>query len=215
MAGMDSGHACRLATASRLTAALDTEGFPSAHSWSCALPVSFCRDWQGNNPDPLRNTEVRLLWSPEFIYLRFVANFREIYVYPGKSCRRDRLWERDVAEIFIRPGSEEPHHYREFEISPNGDWLDLDIFPGGKADLHCSMRSRVALDEDAGIWTAEMALPTGSLARAFDPSEIWRVNFFRVEGAEPNRFYSSWQATHAPEPNFHVPDAFGELRFCT
>jgi alpha-galactosidase len=39
------------------------------------------------------------------------------------------------------------------------------------------------------------------------------VNFFRCEGVAPNRFYSSWQPTRTPTPDFHVPEAFGTLRF--
>jgi len=39
------------------------------------------------------------------------------------------------------------------------------------------------------------------------------VNFYRVEGAAEPRFYSAWQPTGTPAPNFHVPEAFGELVF--
>jgi alpha-galactosidase len=42
---------------------------------------------------------------------------------------------------------------------------------------------------------------------------VWRVNFFRVEGAAEPRFYSAWRPTNTPKPNFHVPEAFGALVF--
>jgi len=42
---------------------------------------------------------------------------------------------------------------------------------------------------------------------------VWRVNFFRVEGATEPRFYSAWRPTNTPKPNFHVPEAFGALVF--
>jgi alpha-galactosidase len=123
------------------------------------------------------------------------------------------LWERDVAEVFIRPGSDDPRHYKEFEISPNGDWLDLDINKGEKSFLLCDLRSRVAVDHGSRTWTAEMAIPFNSLTGSFDPDEVWRLNLFRIEGPEPNRFYSAWRATCTSRPNFHVSDAFGELHF--
>jgi alpha-galactosidase len=63
------------------------------------------------------------------------------------------------------------------------------------------------------VWVAELAIPLKALTDNFDPNAVWRVNFFRVEGPEPRRFYSAWRATHTPEPNFHVPAAFGKLRF--
>ncbi len=201
--------------AAKLIMPLDQAGFPQAAAWETAQPVIFFADWQGRNADPQRQTEVRLLWSRTCVFLRFRASYREIYVYAGGNSRRDQLWLRDVAEVFIRRGMDDPRHYLEFEVSPNGDWLDLDISPGRKFDLMCDLKSRVVTDAQSKAWIAELAVPFSCLTREFDPEETWRVNFFRVEGAEPNRFYSSWQATHTPQPNFHVPEAFGELQFST
>ena len=53
-----------------------------------------------------------------------------------------------------------------------------------------------------------------SLTTEFNPSMIWGVNFYRIEGKEP-RTYLAWQATGTQEPNFHVPEAFGELHFAS
>jgi hypothetical protein len=178
-----------------------------------ALPTMFCSDWRGEQSDPLRETQVQLLWSHEYLFLRFHCRYREIHAYADKAGRRDRLWLRDVAEVFIRPGADEPGHYREFEISPNGDWLDLDIRRGERSILYWDLATRVLLNRKTSVWTAELALPLGKLSRAFDPDEIWRLNLFRIEGPEPDRFYSAWQPTHTPQPNFHVPGCFGKLHF--
>jgi alpha-galactosidase len=51
------------------------------------------------------------------------------------------------------------------------------------------------------------------LTAHFDPDAEWRVNFYRVEGATEPRFYSAWRPTGTPAPNFHVPEAFGQLVF--
>jgi alpha-galactosidase len=173
--------------------------------------LAFCSDWRGKNADRERETEVRLLWSPDFLFIQFRARYREIYVFPDANSRRDQLWLRDVAEVFIQPGSEEPQTYKEFEISPNGDWLDLDIAPGRKSDLLCNLKSRVIRNPEAHIWVAELAIPMACLTPRSDPDMVWRLNFFRVEGPEPNRFYSAWRPTNTAQPNFHVPAVFGEL----
>jgi alpha-galactosidase len=198
--------------AARLQNRLGPEGLPDAHDWNSASPVAFCADWRGRNPDPQRETELRLLWSPEYLFARFRCRYRSIYVYEGAQGRRDRLWLRDVAEIFIQPEPHEVRRYREFEISPNGDWLDLDIAPGQKLILECDLKTRVAVDAPARIWTAELGIPIEKLTRRFDPEVSWRANVFRIEGKKPSRFYSAWQPTHTPEPNFHVPECFAELR---
>jgi hypothetical protein len=187
--------------------------FPHPADWERAQPAIFCSDWQGNNEDPQRETEVRLLWSQKTLFVRFRCRYREIYVYEGGPVRRDQLWLRDVAELFIRPGNGDPGHYREFEISPNGDWLDLDISPGKKTHLFCDLKSRVTIDAGRSFWTAELAISLDCLAPSFDPGEIWRLNLFRIEGPEPSRFYSAWRPTHTPQPNFHVPERFGRLKF--
>ena len=203
------------AVAKRAAAGQIRDGFPAAEAWEEAPPIAFEADWQGKNPDPQRGTEVRLLWSDDTLFLRFRCRYRTLTTFADSDAdgRRNELWNRDVAEVFLQPDPTVPRRYWEFEISPNGKWIDLDIAPGRKGNPSSGMRSRVGLDEARRVWTAEIALPIRSLTPAFDPSAVWRVNFFRVEGPEEPRFYSSWRATHAPQPNFHVPEAFGRLIF--
>jgi alpha-galactosidase len=92
-------------------------------------------------------------------------------------------------------------------------WIDLDIFPEGRRNLESGMERSVWLDREHYIWDAELAIPMRALTANFDPGAVWRVNFFRVEGPQEPRFYSAWRATKTPAPNFHVPEAFGKLRF--
>jgi len=205
----------RTAVAIRMTEPLDTEGFPSLPSWEAASPVRFDADWQGRNADRERDTEVRLLWTPESLYLRFRARYRVITVFPDAEAngRRDQLWDRDVAEVFLQPDPSQLRRYMEFEVSPNGFWIDLDIAPGEKRDLKSGLHRRVILNRAAKTWVAELALPMKCMVEHFNPGAKWKANFYRVEGAEEPRFYSAWQPTGTPEPNFHVPQAFGELIF--
>jgi alpha-galactosidase len=193
----------------------DAEGFALDAAWESAPAIRFCSDWQGKNADPERETEVRLLWSRDALRLRFVARFRDISAFADAepNGRRDQLWERDVAEVFLQPSGPSGMGYKEFEVSPNGFWIDLDIAPGKKRDLESRLKRRTSIDEKRKIWRAELILPMKSLTENFDPAKSWRLNFFRVEGPSEPRFYSAWQPTGTPVPNFHVPDAFGKLVF--
>jgi alpha-galactosidase len=186
-----------------------------AAEWQKAHPAVFCSDWQGKNPDEQRETQVRVLWSSQTLYLRFECRYRDLYVFTDSDAngRRDHLWDRDVAEAFLQPDPSRERYYREFEVSPNGMWIDLDIFPGGLADLKSGLKKSVILDADGHKWTAELAIPLKALTPNFDPKAIWRANFYRVEGKEEPRAYMAWQPTGTPTPNFHVPSAFGRLRF--
>lgn len=205
----------RTAAAMRMTERLDADGFPTPSSWEASAPLRFDADWQGKNADPERATEGRLLWTPEWLFLRFHARFRVITVFSDAESngRCDQLWDRDVVEVFLQPDPSQLRRYKEFEVSPNGFWIDLDIAPGEKHDLKSGLRRRVVLNQTDKTWVAELALPMKCLVERFDPAAVWKINFYRVEGAAEPRFYSAWQATGTAAPNFHVPEAFGDLVF--
>ena len=193
----------------------DADGFPTFFAWGRSVKLCFNTDWRGENADPERETEVKLLWTPDWLYLRFQARFRAITVFSDAETngRRDQLWDRDVAEVFLQPDPSQPRRYKEFEVSPNGFWIDLDIAPGEKHDLKSGLRRRVSLNETTKTWVAELALPMKCLVERFNRDATWKVNFYRVEGAVEPRFYSAWKPTRTAVPNFHVPEAFGELIF--
>jgi len=203
------------AIASRFVSQPDTEGFPDSDAWGKSSPLHFAHDWKGENDDLARSTEVRLLWTPGTLFVRFQAKYRNITVFPDarEDGWRDELWNRDVAEVFLQPEPRDPWKYKEFEVSPNGQWIDLNIASGGKEELRSKLRRRVVQDTPAKTWTAELAIPMRSLTPNFGAKQTWRVNFFRVEGEGEPRFYAAWSPTCSRVPNFHVPAAFGKLVF--
>jgi alpha-galactosidase len=248
-------------TAARVAGETRLDAANPAQEWKSAEPIHFSTDWQGKNADSALETEVRVLWSPTTLYLRFVCHYRELFLFEDSDSngRRDHLWDRDVAEAFLQPpdsfaksgpvGPDAPVRdaerssavssgvalprtdedacfqkvegdydtpyasYKEFEVAPNGMWIDLDIIPSGRGDLRSGMTRSVHVDEKNKIWTAELAIPMKALTSSFDPSATWRVNFYRVEGKVEPRDYMAWQPTMTQQPNFHVPEKFGSLRF--
>lgn len=215
------------AVARRVSSPVRLSAHDPSPEWLFAQPIRFSADWRGQSPDPELETEVRLLWSPSILYLGFTCRYRELFVFDDSEPdgRRDHLWERDVAEAFLQPpdlGAKSVAldltscyraFYKELEIAPNGMWIDLDISPSGLTDLQSGLRRSVHVNEAKKTWTAELAIPMNALTANFDPSADWRANFFRVEGKLEPRTYMAWQPTHTPEPNFHVPQAFGILKF--
>ncbi|HEX8800951.1 MAG TPA: carbohydrate-binding family 9-like protein [Terriglobales bacterium] len=210
---MSASHAEVIAI--RLRQPAEANGFPVEEEWQRAEPVTFCRDWQGRNEDPQRSTGVRVLWTGGHLYIRFRCQYRAIHVFPDADSngRRNELWDRDVAEVFLQPDRFGEKYYKEFEVSPKGQWLDLDITPQGLRHIASGMRSRVSVGQSAKTWTADLAIPIGAITSGFDPAQSWRVNFFRCEDVDPQRFYSAWQPTNTAQPNFHVPEKFGTLYF--
>ena len=125
-----------------------------------------------------------MLWTSETLFLRFHCKYRNIFVFSDARADgwRYELWDRDVAETFLQPDASDPLVYREFEVSPNGYWIDLAVSHGKIEELHSGLQRRVVMDEKAKTWTAELAIPMKSLTTQFDPKHSWRANFYRIEG---------------------------------
>jgi alpha-galactosidase len=224
-------HTQNTIVARRVSSLLQLNARDPAPEWLAAKPILFASDWQGKNLDPSLETEVKMLWSPETLYLRFVCRYRDLFIFSesGPDGRRDRLWDRDVAEAFLQPAElqgkpSSPQRgtqasgrfyafYKEFEIAPNGMWIDIDISPSGPAALNSGLARSVHVDAINKIWAAELAIPLKAVTANFHPGSPWRANFFRVEGNREPRSYMAWQPTHTPQPNFHIPRAFGVLKF--
>ena len=67
------------------------------------------------------------------------------------------------------------------------------------------------IDADAKIWYGFMRIPYAALdSRPAAVGNTFRANFFRSQGARPNRKAIVWQPTH--KPTFHTPEVFGTLR---
>src|SRR5437016_4853772 len=147
--------------ACELSGPVDASGFPLEASWYLAEPVRFDYDWRGKNEDAERETEVRVLWTEKVLYLKFRCRYRTLTFFEDcvPNGRRDQLWDRDVAEVFIQTDAGPARRYWEFEISPNGMWIDLEISPDGKRDAKSGMKSQVVLDEAEKLWTARVGLP--------------------------------------------------------
>jgi hypothetical protein len=187
-----------------------------AEEWETATPVNFCSDWQGKNRDRTRQTQVRLLWSPETLYIRLECRYPELRFATGGDIngrRQDDLWDGDAAEIFLQPDPSRPLNYKEFGIAANGLWIDLDVSAAGVQDLKSGLRRSMWVDNLSLVWVAELAIPMKSLTPHFDPKKVWLVNFARVQGPKERRAYLAWHPTNTPKPDFHVPRVFGRLRF--
>ena len=159
------------------------------------------------------------MWSDTALYVRFDASQSEPLVVSEKADltkKIRRLWDRDVCEIFIAPDASLRNKYFEFEIAPNGEWIDLGIevaYPARKTDWdYKSGMTSAAKIEKAKVVMA-IKIPFASLGKTPKAGDVWLCNLFRCVGKDPARGYLAWQPTETEKPNFHVPEKFGEFRF--
>lgn len=188
--------------------------------WKMAPVTEIVNDFYGKSVS-LSPTDIRFRWTRKNLYILFVCPWRELNLKPSPvtNAETNKLWDWDVAELFIGTDSQHIGRYKEFEVSPQGEYVDLDIDrddPKNQQGLAWnsgfSVAARVDPSKKPGIkkWYGEMRIPFASLGVSAPKSgDEFRIGLFRIEGPEPNRIYVSWQPTGAK--SFHVPKAFGRL----
>ena len=67
--------------AANVEAEITLDAAHPAMEWQKAQPVVFCSDWQGKNADEQRETQVRVMWSAQTLYLRFECRYRDLHVF--------------------------------------------------------------------------------------------------------------------------------------
>ena len=187
--------------------------------WQQCQPEKITQQWSGEFAPVERHAEVRICWSDESLHVRFVGNQHEPLVVSAEP-KTDRktlgLWDRDVCEIFIAPDPENPLRYFEFEAAPTGEWVDLGIViaPSGRLtdwDYKSGMVSAAKVEKSSVL--VGIKIPWSESIPKPSPDDVWLINLFRCVGPEAPDRYLAWRPTHRPEPNFHVPEAFGQLAF--
>jgi Carbohydrate family 9 binding domain-like len=195
--------------------ALDTN--PATTFWSQTVPIYADRD-KYDQVLPGYRTEIRSRWTVRNLYFLFSCPYEELFLRPNPNATTEtnKLWNWDVAEVFIGSDFKNIQHYREFELSPQGEWLDLDIDlskphheEGWKWNSGFQVVARI--DEQTKTWYGAIKIPWTALDET-PPSrgKTLRVNFFRSQGPRSNRKEIAWKPTLSE--TFHVPERFGLLR---
>jgi len=195
---------------------------PAASMWKRAASAWISRNCTRKIDYPDLKTEVRGFWTDTHLYLLFICPYRELNLWlpPQPGDDRDKLWDRDVVEFFLGDDWQNIRQYREFEIAPTGDWIDLAIDLGRDsydASWDSGWRSAARIDEKARVWYAAAEVPLASVSsKPVTPGTRWRANLYRIDGKGPDavRRFLCWQPTCVVnrDPN-HVPEAFGTLEF--
>jgi hypothetical protein len=194
---------------------LDTN--PSSGFWRAAMPVYMDSDTHAHKVAGHR-TQVLTRWTEANLYFLFVCPYEELNLKPNPqtSGETNQLWNWDVAEVFLGANFKDIKRYREFEVSPQGEWIDLDI------DLHqphheggwvwnSGFKVSARIDRDARVWYAAMRIPYAAVdTRAPKAGNVLRINLFRSQGPEARRRQIAWRAPMSS--TFHVPERFGLLR---
>lgn len=190
---------------------------PNSKDWRGVKGVKSERGPTGERT-PGHRTEIRSRWTEKNLYFLFTCPYEQLYLTPNPSTTTEtnKLWEWDVAEVFIGTDFQNIKRYTEFQVSPQGEWVDLMIDRGPNPPNHdwqwnSGFEVKARIDREKKIWYGEMRIPIDKIdTRAARFGNLMRINFYRLQGPPPDRKYISWQPTGAK--NYHVPEAFGTLK---
>lgn len=189
---------------------------PSAELWR-GVPAIAVTTGPFNDELPFGTTLVRSRWTADSLYLLYACPYSSLSLKPNPVTDRETpaLWNWDVAEAFIGADFQNIGQYREYQVSPQGEWVDLDIDvlhpkPGGGMSWNSGFEVKARLDEAHKIWYGEMRIPLQSIAaKEWRTGDRARLGLFRITGASGQQRLVSWQPPF--RRSFHVPEAFGIL----
>ena len=189
---------------------------PDSNFWRCA-PAVFAGFDVHRRPVAGHTTEIRTRWTRDNLYFLFICPYEKLNLKsdPQTAVETNELWKWDVADVFIGSDFKSIRRYKEFEVSPQGEWVDLDIDldkphseVGWQWKSGCQVAARI--DPAKKIWYGYMRIPYSSIdSRPAASGNLLRVNFFRSQGPESQRVEIAWQPTH--NATFHIPEVFGTL----
>ena len=162
-------------------------------------------------------TEIKVLWSSRYLYVGFKAPFEKLHVFDPPLIESERigLWEKDVVEMFIGSELNHANRYKEFQVAPTGERLDLALeLPHRDFEWFSGWESAVHVDESTNTWTCEMKIPLSAIADGVHSESPavgvrWPVNFYRMD--IQGKGFMAWNPTL--QGSFHRPERFGWLEF--
>lgn len=195
---------------------------PSGPAWRTVATASMSRDCSRKIDYPKTKTTIHGFWTDSDLYLLFECPYSELNLWlPADNTQpRVKLWDRDVVEMFLGSDWKNIRHYREFEIAPTGDWIDLAIDLDHDSYDHSwrsGWQTKARIDKTKKIWYAAARIPLSAVStEPVKAGTKWRANLYRIDGLgeDPQRHFLCWQPTCVQnrDPN-HVPEHFGTLVF--
>jgi hypothetical protein len=190
---------------------------PASSFWHAAQPIYAQVDKRGHALLEYR-TEIRTRWTDKNIYFLFSCPYKDLYLKPAPDTDHEtnELWNWNVAEVFIGSDFKDIKRYKEFEVSPHDEWVDLDI------DLNkphhedgwlwnSGFEHMTRIDSAKHIWYVAMKIPFSAIdTRSPAAGNTFRVNLYRTEGPPKEQKEIMWQPVMSD--TFHKPERFGLLR---
>jgi len=209
------------------------EGVQIDANWDKSLwreiPAEKLRYYMGERPKHMPETEVKIAYDKEAIYVIFRVQDRYVRAvvteYQGSVCRDS------CVEFFFAPNSEISKGYFNLEMNCGGTALFAfqeapreGIISIPESDYnqvkvaHSLPRVVDPEIETPVTWTVEYRIPLALLEKyspvtSPGPGVLWRANFYKCADGTSHPHWLTWARVDYPQPQFHLPEFFGTLEF--
>lgn len=176
--------------------------------------------WPSHDEKPV--VKFAIAYNKDCIFLKYYVTEKSIQA----KYRRinDPVYKDSCVEFFISFRGEKEYYNLEFNCLGTGcvgfgaNRDDRKLLP---YETVSKIRHKAALkvsnyNNPMKSWELTLAIPAGVFSEHsltnFE-GEISRANFYKCGDELPHPHYLSWNSITAPEPNFHLPEFFGEMEF--
>lgn len=191
-------------------------GFSTDLPWETAeLLTDFAFPWEDREAP---RTEFRALWDEERFHFRFDCEDDDLVLAPGDDAM-EKVIGSDRVEIFFAPDLELQPYYC-LEMDPRGEVLDYEARYHRRMNWEWQCPGlELRAEQTAGGYSVRGAIPLETLRqlKILKPdSTEFLAGVFRAEFSHENdetesvhQGWMAWVDPGMPEPDFHVPSAFG------
>jgi hypothetical protein len=151
--------------------------------------------------------------SENALNVDFQVTAPSFHVNPSLALDKSQwgLWDWDVVEVFLGTDPDQPEHYYEFQLSPLGQYFELEIHkPRVQVSRDFVSGFRHAVETSGTKWTAHFELPLTRLGWKGPGSPIVG-NVFAILGPPQAKTYWSLFLPAQDSPDFHLPGFFRSL----
>lgn len=213
---------------SKLTQSIKIDGDWLKPQWKKIKPVDIT-NYMGKVPGFQPVAQAKMLYDDNNLYIIFLVKDR--FVRCITKDFNGPVWEDSCVEFFFSPDINFPGRYFNLEINcggtplmhyniiPDKETTKLDIDDIGKIEIAHSLPQIIDPEINNPLsWTIEYRIPVNMLEKYSPvthpgPGVEWRANFYKIAENSSNPHYITWSVVTNDQPNFHLPQYFGLLKF--
>lgn len=176
----------------------------------------------GSEPPQSIATRIGVEWNENGLLIYFRGRYVQLRMIkePKKideNSKTHKLWEQsDVFEVFIGVNAKQSKLYKEFQVSPDARWIDIDVNKQlgiSNHYWHSGLQCKSFIDRDLKIWSTVIELPWSCFGFNKKTDDAWYANFYRASGSFHGDELMTWSPTGYGEKCFHRPEHFGKIEF--